>query len=133
MTDPDPEREIARALEQLRKADEASAPPFHATLSSARAGRALPRRAIGPALAAAALLVIVGGFLLLESRHPAASPRPAPAPSSAEGSLASWESPTASLLDTPGSELWRDLPQLTDPPSSNLPADSPSSKKGAPS
>jgi hypothetical protein len=133
MTARDGEREVARALEQLRKADEASAPPFHATLKSARAGRASRRPAIGPALAAAALLVFIAGLLLLVSKHPPASRRPTSAPSSAEASLESWESPTVFLLDTPGSEVWHGLPRLPEPLPSNLPADFPSSKKGVPS
>jgi hypothetical protein len=133
MTAKDEEREVARALEQLRKADEASAPSFHATLKSARAGRASRRPAIGPALAAAALLVFIAGLLLLVSKHPPASRRPASAPSSAEASLESWESPTVFLLDTPGSEVWHGIPRLPEPLPSNLPTDSPSSKKGVPS
>jgi hypothetical protein len=133
MTAKDPEREVVRAMDQLRKADEASAPSFHATLQSARAGRASRRPAINPALAAAALLVFIAGLLLLASKHPPASRRPASVPSSAEASLESWESPTAFLLDTPGSEVWHGLPRLPEPLPSNLPADSPSSKKGVPS
>lgn len=133
MTAKDGDCEVARALEQLRKADEASAPSFHATLKSARAGRASPRPAIGPALAAAALLVFIAGLLLLVSKHPPASRRPTSAPSSAEASLESWESPTVFLLDTPGSEVWHGIPRLPEPLPSNLPTDSPSSKKGVPS
>src|SRR5712691_1489273 len=126
MTAEDREREVARALEQLRKADEASAPPFHATLKSARAGRASPRPAIGPALAlsAAALLVFIAGLLLLVSKHPFAPRRPTSAPSSAEASLERWESPTLFLLDTPGSEIWHGLPRLPEPLPSNQPTDS---------
>jgi hypothetical protein len=54
-------------------------------------------------------------------------------PSSAQVSLERWQSPTDFLLETPASELWRSLPQLTDPLPANLPTDSPSSKKGVPS
>jgi hypothetical protein len=135
MTAKDREREVARALKQQREADEASAPSFHATLRSARAGRASRRRAIGPAVAAAALLVFIAGLLLLVPKHPLplASRRLSPAPSSAEASLESWESPTDFLLDTPGSEIWHGLPRLLEPLPPNLPKDSPFSKKGAPS
>ena len=133
MTARDEEPDVARALEQLRKADEASAPPFHATLKSARGGRAPRRPAIGPALAAVALLVFIAGLLLLVSKHPFAPRRPAPAPSSAEASLERWESPTVFLLDTPGSEIWHGLPRLPEPLPSNLPTDFPTSKKGVPS
>ena len=129
----DDEREIAQALDQQRKADEASAPPFHATLERARQGRVSRGPAFRPALAAAALLIVVAGFLFFESKHPPAPARPVPAPSSAENSLASWESPTHFLLDTPGSELWRGLPRLPESPSSIPPTDSRSPKKGVPS
>ena len=129
----DDEREIASALEQLRKADEASAPPFHATLTSARSGRASRRTSIGPVLAAATLVAVIVGLAVFESKHPPASRRPAPAPSSAEASVERWESPTDFLLETPGSELWRGLPRLARPLPANLPTDSPFSKKGVPS
>jgi hypothetical protein len=130
MTARDEERETASALEQLRKADEASAPPFHAMLTSARAARLSRRSAIGRVLAAATLLVVIVGLVVFESKYPPASRRPAPAPSSAQASLESWESPTNFLLETPGSELWRGLPRLPEPLPANLPTDSPSSKKG---
>jgi len=130
MTAEDRERDVARALEQLRKADEASAPPFRATLTSARAGHGSRRPAISPALAAVALLVFIAGLLLLVSRHPPALRRPTSEPSSVEASLERWESPTVFLLDTPGSEIWHGLPRLPKPLPSNLPTDSPSSKKG---
>jgi hypothetical protein len=129
MTAKDEESEVARALEQLRKADEASAPSFNATLERARAGRAPRRPAIGRALAAAALLVFIAGLLLFVSRHPT-SRRPASASPSVEVSLDTWESPTVFLLDTPGSEIWRGLPRLPEPFPSNPPTDFPSSKKG---
>jgi hypothetical protein len=129
MTSRDEEREIASALAQLRKADEASAPPFRATLTSPQARRSAP----GPVLAAATLLVVIVGLVVFEWKHPPASQRPAPAPSSAKASLESWESPTDFLLETPGSELWRRLPRLAEPLPANLPTDSPSSKKGVPS
>jgi hypothetical protein len=133
MTSRDDAREIASALAQLRKAAEASAPPFHATLTSARDGRVSRRPAIGPVLAVVTFLVVIVGLAVFESKHPLASRRPAPAPSSAEASLESWESPTDFLLETPGSELWRGLPRLAEPLPANPPTDSPSSKKGVPS
>jgi len=129
----DGEREIAQALDRLRKSDEASAPPFHATLERARRGRASRRPAFRPALAAAALLAVIAAFLFFDSKRPSAPRRPVPATSSAGSALASWESPTDFLLDTPASELWRGLPRLPESPSSIPPTDSRSSRKGAPS
>ena len=133
MTARNDEREIASALEQLRKADESSAPSFHVTLTSARDGRVSRRAPIGPVLAAATLLLVFVGLAVFQSKHPPASRPPVPAPSSAKASLESWRSPTDSLLETPGSELWRDMPRLTEPLPANQPTDSPSSKKGVPS
>ena len=129
----DEERETASALERLRKADESSAPPFHVTLTSARDGRVSRRAPIGPVLAAATLLLAIVGLAIFESKQPPASRPPLPAPSSAKASLESWQSPTDFLLETPGSELWRDMPLLTGPLPANPPTDSPSSKKGVPS
>jgi hypothetical protein len=133
MTGRDEEREIASALNQLRKANEASAPPFHATLTSARAGRVSRRPAIGAVLVVATLLVVIVGLAVFVPKHPPASRQPAAVPSSAEASLETWESPTVFLLDTPGSDLWRGLPRLAEPLPANLPTDSPSSRKGVPS
>jgi len=132
MTARDDEREISSALERMRKAEEASAPPFDATLMSARAGHVSRRSAIGPILTVATLLAVIAGLAVLESKHPPASP-PAPAPPSTQASLESWQSPTDFLLDTPGSELWRGLPRLAVPLPANPPTDFPSSRKGAPS
>jgi hypothetical protein len=129
----DDEPEIVSALERLRRADESSAPPFHVTLTNARDGRVSRRAPIGPVLAAATLLLVVVGLAVFQSNHPQALRPPVPAPSSAKASLESWQSPTDFLLETPGSELWRDMPRLTEPLPANLPTDSPSSKKGVPS
>jgi hypothetical protein len=133
MTARDDERELASALEQLRKAEEASAPPFHAMLTTARAGRVSRHSATGSVLAVATLVVVIAGLAVFESKRPPASRRLAPAPPSENVSLESWRSPTDFLLDTPGSELWRALPQLSEPFPATLPTDSPSSKKGVPS
>ena len=133
MTARDDERKVASVLEQVRKADESSAPPFHVTLTSARDGRASRRSPIGPVLAAATLLLVLVGLAVFQSKHPPASRPPVPAPSSTKASLESWQSPTDYLLETPGSELLRGLPRLTEPLPANLPTDSPSSKKGVPS
>jgi len=130
MTVRDDEREIAAVLEQLRKADESSAPPFQLTLTSARDGRASRRAPIAPVLAAATLLLVIVGLAVFQSKPPQASSPPLPAPSSAKASLESWRSPTSFLLETPGSGLWRDMPRLTEPLPADLPTDSPSSKKG---
>jgi hypothetical protein len=133
MTARDDEREIASALERLREADESSAPSFHVTLTSARDGRVSRHSPIGPVLATATLLLVIVGLAVFESNQPTPSRRPAPAVPSTKASLENWQSPTDFLLETPGSDLWRDMPRLTEPLPANLPTDSPSSKKGVPS
>ena len=133
MTGRDDEREITSTLEQLRKADESSAPPFHETLTRARDGRVSRHAPIGPVLAAATILLVIVGLAVFESKHPQASRPLVPVPSSEKASLESWQSSTDFLLETPGSELWRDMPRLTEPLPAKQPTDSPSSKKGVPS
>jgi hypothetical protein len=89
---------------------------------------------MGPVLAAATLLAVIVGLVVLESKHPPpVARRPVSVPSSAQVSLERWQSPTDFLLDTPASELWRSLPQLTEPLPASPPTDSQSSKKGVPS
>lgn len=92
----DDERLRAR-FGELRDADERGAPAFHTVLTrtspaSLRAGRRWPLR-VALALAAAAIVLAIG--LARESRRRDFQLQP----------LATWQSPTASLLRTPGIEL----------------------------
>ena len=106
-------RELARLFEADRRADESAAPAFNELL----ARRPRRRRAAGAfstlALAAAVAVFVAAAVLLLR----AGALRPG-APSPAEGTLqlAEWKSPTAFLLDTPGSELLSEVPSLSAAP-----------------
>jgi hypothetical protein len=98
------ERELSRLFEAARRADESAAPDLDALL--ARGPR--PRRSAGRAIAFAAAATLLLAIAVLLVRHDA---RTAPAPE-APVQLADWESPTAFLLDTPGSELLTEIPTL---------------------
>lgn len=110
------DRELSRLFQTERLADESAAPPLDELLVRARprrirAGDALRRLALAAAVAA----VIASAAAVLRSgasfeNSPAASP-----PSGAV-QLAEWRSPTAFLLDTPGSELLTEVPALSMPP-----------------
>ena len=105
----DRDRELSRLFEAERLADESGAPPLDTFL-----GRSRPRRARAAdalqrlALAAAVALVIATAAVVLRSGTPAAGPGE---PETTQ--IAEWRSPTAFLLDTPGSELLTDVPTLT--------------------
>ena len=111
MTDDDRDRELTRLFEAERRADESAAPDLDGLLTRVRPRGVRPgaRRRIALALAvagvlAAAVLLVRGG----------ASYRGAPPADSAQ--LAEWKSPTAFLLQTPGSELLTQVPTLASPP-----------------
>ncbi len=112
----DSERELRRLFEELRRADEISAPSFKNILDRARAGgerthsvpflRALPFALV--------LAVIAVSWIVLRG------PRRGPAPAVPEEppravALADWKSPTDFLLKTPGAELLNSTPALTEP------------------
>lgn len=104
----DPDRELARLFSEVRRADEASAPPFAHVLERATAGRAARSR---PALFRFAALAAVFAAAALAA---ALLRRPAPETAGRQRpvTLAQWKSPTDWLLRTPGSELLTALPTL---------------------
>jgi hypothetical protein len=110
VTAEDRDRELSRLFEVERLADESAASPLDAVLgrpSRRRAGAAGALHRL--ALAAAVALVIAASAVVLRS---GASHAPGPgAPDTTQ--LAEWKSPTAFLLDTPGSELLTEVPSLT--------------------
>jgi hypothetical protein len=106
--DSDDERELARSFAALREEERRSAPGFQAIRARApstpTARRVRPR--LGVALAAA-LAAALGAALLFRLAPEESAPElPAVA------ALASWRSPTGSLLVTPGAELLRALPAV---------------------
>ena len=130
MAEDDLDRELGRRLRELRAGDEASAPEFRAVLARLRGDRAPRRRwrvalVLGTAVAAAAFAM----FLLRPSRE-----RDAVAGANAAGAIAEWKSPTGSLLETPGDELYREPPPAAEPlPRWILELESPSPGALAPS
>jgi hypothetical protein len=111
MRPPDPHSELGRLFSELRRADEASAPPFRRLLERARAARGAPSRprllpfaALSVVIAAAALAVVLYRRPALQT---ASRERPV--------AVSQWRSPTDWLLQTPGSELLSELPELPAP------------------
>ena len=104
--DPGLDRELARRFEELRRGDEAAAPDLDRLLSRPRRARTSPGRRL--ALAAAVVVLLAAALLYRRAAPP--DSRDALPPAAA--SLAAWKSPTASLLRTPGAELWARVPAL---------------------
>ncbi|HEY3204556.1 MAG TPA: hypothetical protein VGL03_12965 [Thermoanaerobaculia bacterium] len=105
MTDPD--REISRLFEELRRTDVADAPGFRQVLGRRR----LPHQgqagsAWRPALIALGVVLCVAVVLI---RHNADSSR---VPTTG---LTSWKAPTDALLQTPGAELFDSTPEFAEP------------------
>ena len=105
MTDPSDDRDLASRFAELRAHDRGRAPDFESLLRPGAVHMAPRRIALrrvavsGMVLAAAS----VAGVVLL--RHPAP-------PAFHPVEVATWQSPTASLLQAPGSALLR-TPSLT--------------------
>jgi len=99
------DQELAKRFAALRAREEARTPPFDAVLDAARrrAPRPVPVRPWRALAAAAAVMVaITGSWLALRPhRDPAASVP-----------VWEWRSPTASLLDVPGTHLLNGMPAL---------------------
>ena len=114
------ERELRLLLEAERAADEAAAPSLQELLL--RAAPARPSFGAGGLLirAAAAVIAIVVTARLVHSGGERPRPRDR---SSAAMTLAEWRSPTEFLLETPGSEIWTEVPSLGSAPT--VPAPSP--------
>jgi hypothetical protein len=106
------DQDLARLFQELRRADEASAPRWN---------EALPRRAAPhpirwdfPVLRLAAVIVLLGAAAVMSIRlYRGDTGRQAP---EREGAIAAWSSPTAWLLETPGRDLWSEVPVLVETP-----------------
>ena len=99
------DQELAKRFAALRVREESQAPRFDAVLDAAR--RRAPRpvpihpwRAL--AAAAAVMIAIAGSWLALRPRGGALTSVP----------VWEWRSPTASLLDVPGTHLLNGMPAL---------------------
>jgi len=112
MTEDRVERDLAARFQRLRDEDDSRAPAFLALYEAAR--RNAPRRdgrkrkRTFALIAAAAAIPIVIAVFLHRRGEPALIRQDANA-------IAAWKSPTESLLDTPGSELYGEAPPVADP------------------
>ena len=104
------DRDLARLFEELRRADEASAPPLKDVLQRKRAGRGAPGRSAFLRVATLAALLVAAALVAVLVRWPAGETAEREPPVT----LAQWKSPTDWLLRTPGSELLDELPKLPD-------------------
>jgi hypothetical protein len=126
VSEADRDRDLSALFQAERIADESAAPPLDSLLVAARRRRAggvgaLPRLALAASVAG----VLAAAALVLRSPSRAASDETV--------SLAEWKSPTAFLLETPGSELLTEVPTLSVPPlSGGDGAAAPQPTKGAP-
>ena len=96
---------VKQAFEALRQEDAAGTPPFAATIAAARARRtARPRRR---ALGLAAAVILVVAVVVISLRRERDGVR-------LEIDLATvrWQAPTDFLLNLPGDELLRSVPQF---------------------
>ena len=89
------DRDLKALFDELRRGEEAQAPPFRLPPAGAIGDAARP--GLVRQLALAVVLVVAAAAAILLLQRPHAAP--------AAPSLAQWEAPTGFLLDTPGSEL----------------------------
>lgn len=99
-----PDDDLRSRFDALRRIDESAVPDLDALVARPRTrnGRPLVRVAL---LAAAAVIIAVVGLRVFKQP-------PHPVPLDAATSIVTWQSPTASLLHTPGQELLRTVPTL---------------------
>jgi len=112
VTKRDEDRELARLFEELRRADEVSAPGFR-EIFERRQVTEVTRAARAMRLAAAAVLAIALGVAVVLVRRTESRSRAAPGPT-----LAEWKAPTDGLLRTPGAELFDSVPRFPAVPES---------------
>lgn len=97
------EERLREEFMALREEDRSTAPEFSATVSAA------PRRTTRRHVYAAGVLLfaVLAVAMLVGRRQQAAAPPPRQAQS-----LLTWSSPTGFLLQTPGQQLWREVPRI---------------------
>jgi hypothetical protein len=103
------DRDLARLFEELRRADEASAPSFDNVLERQGVGPRTPARVAPLRFAALVVLLVAVALAAVLIRRPAGEKAGLELPRT----LAQWKSPTDSLLRTPGSEFLSELPTLS--------------------
>ncbi|MDQ6894015.1 MAG: hypothetical protein M3167_15190 [Acidobacteriota bacterium] len=110
MADDDLDRELARRFEELRTADELGTPSFRGVLGRAPRGASIRGRRFALVLGAAAAAAVLAVVLLRPAGEPAGPSAAIPA-----AAITEWKSPTDSLLETPGSELYGEPPPAAQP------------------
>ena len=107
------DQDLAGLFQELRRSDESSAPRWSEALASRPTPH--PIRWDFPVLRLAAVILLLGAAAVMSIRlYQDETGRRAP---EREGTIAAWSSPTAWLLETPGRELWSDVPVLVETPS----------------
>jgi hypothetical protein len=108
----------------LRDADQPSAPPFSGTIASAERRKPAAIQIVrNPWAIAAVALALCGGTLaILRLRTTPAAPLTEPL------AIATWSSPTAFLLDTPGRKFLGETPSIGVPKFLLTPAEKEQSK-----
>ncbi|HEY6146163.1 MAG TPA: hypothetical protein VIZ69_00635 [Thermoanaerobaculia bacterium] len=127
MAEDDLDRDLGRRFGELRAADDAKTPGFAALLARIRSPR-VSRPGWRPALAlgAAAAAAVIAISLRPSREHATAT--------TAGAAIAEWKSPTGSLLQTPGDEIYREPPPAAAPlPRWIFELESPSPGASAPS
>ena len=119
MSDPRDDADLRERFGRLRREEAEAAPGFRHSLGRARAGAAESSRPRWPIGAAALATLGVAGLMLWLAR-PLWLTRPVGTPGTSGElrlgeTVGSWRTPTDVLLETPGSELLRTLPDLRSP------------------
>jgi hypothetical protein len=120
----DPDRDLARLFEEQRREDASLAPAFSELLARPRRRResAAARMTWRPALVrtvGTVLMVVLVAAAALLLRRPDERERPTPDSEllATASALADWKAPSDSLLETPGTDLLRQVPVFASPES----------------
>ena len=111
MTEGNGDRELRERFQHLRREERATAPGFQSALAGARRmTESEARRPAWSTLAAGVSVAVALGLMIFVTRdHDSGNGR---APLIPEASVGGWYTPTDALLETPGIELLRTVPQL---------------------
>lgn len=104
----DPDRELVRLFQEVRRLDEASAPGFREILTRSPAAPVSRRPYLFAAFAGALVVALTLGGVLLSRRPPVTGVQDSIA-------LGDWRSSTDALLRTPGGQLLDSVPALPGP------------------
>jgi hypothetical protein len=100
------DQDLARLFQELRRADEALAPRWNEVI--ARRTTLHPIRWSYPVLRVAVVILLLGAAAVMSMRwRRGKTGQRTPEP---EATIAAWSSPTAWLLETPGRQLWSEVP-----------------------